>query len=156
MGGFSTSRDQVSSSSCADACGSEAPISTLLEQALDGMRGGCPDAYAAMTRRLTRATVRVTVDGETFDVRVDQGCLRVVQPDREATVWVRTTRAAVHAVLAGRRTLADAVRADELSALGRLPDLVALLDALEAFVHGAVRCDEIAQLYHDFQSERVA
>jgi hypothetical protein len=133
-----------------------ASIATLLKQAFDVLRGGCPDAYAAMTRRLSRAIVRVSVDGETFDVRVEQGCLRVLHPDGDASVWVRTSRTAVHAVLAGGRTLADAVRADELSALGRLPDLVALLDALEAFVHGAVRCDEIAQLYHDFQSERVA
>ena len=96
------------------------------------------------------------MDDEVFDVRVEDGipCVRV--PDGEASVWVRTTRAAVQAVLAGRATLADAVRADEVRAEGRLPDLVALLEALEAFVHGAVRCDEIAQLYDDFQSERVA
>ena len=59
-------------------------------------------------------------------------------------------------MLAGRRTLADAVRADEVRAEGRLAGLVSLLEALEAFVHGAVRCDAIAQLYDEFQSERVA
>ncbi len=156
MGGYSTSRDQVSSSSFADARGSEAPIATLLEQALDGLRGGCPGAHAAMARRLGGSTVRLSVDGETFDVRVERGSPRVFPPAGDATVSVRTSRATVQAVLAGRRTLADAVRADELSALGPLPALVSLLDALEAFVHGAVRCDAVAQLYHDFQRERVA
>ena len=156
MGASSTSRDQVSSSSFADARGSDAPIATLLAQALDGLRGGCPGACAAMARRLGASTVRLSVDDETFDVRVERGCPRVFHPDGDATVWVRTSRATVHAVLAGRCTLACAVRADELSALGPLPALVSLLDALQAFVHGAVRCDAIAQLYHDFQSERVA
>ena len=156
MGGFSTSRDQVSSSSFADARGSQAPIATLLEQALDGLRGGCPGAHAAMARRLGGSTVRLSVDGETFDVRVERGSPRVCQPDGDASVSIRTSRATVHAVLAGRRTLVDAIRADELSAVGRLPDLVSLLAALEAFVHGAIRCDAIARLYHNFQSERVA
>jgi hypothetical protein len=125
----------------------------MLERAFDVLRGGCPRAHAEMARRLGSATVRLAVDEETFDVRVGRGAPRIYPPDGMPTVLVRTTRAALRAVLAGRRTLADAVRADEVRAEGRLPDLVALLGALEAFVHGAVRCDAIALLYHDLQSE---
>src|SRR5438132_864647 len=86
----------------------------------------------------------------------ERGAPRVRPPDGTPTVSVCTTRAAVQAVLAGRRRLADAVRADEVRVEGRLPDLVALLEALEAFVHGAVRCDKIARLYDDFQREGAA
>jgi hypothetical protein len=146
----------VSSSSFADAVGPEAPIATMLERAVDVLRGGCPRAHAEMARRLGSATVRLAVDDETFDVRVERGAPRIRPPDGMPTVLVRTTRPALRAVLAGRRTLADAVRADEVRAEGRLPDLVTLLGALEAFVHGAVRCDAIALLYRDLQSERAA
>jgi hypothetical protein len=62
----------------------------------------------------------------------------------------------VRNVLAGQATLNDVLLGDELRAAGRMSDLVAVLEALEAFVHGAVRCDAIAQLYHEFQSEKVA
>ncbi len=146
----------MSSSSFADAGGPVAPVATLLTRAFEVLGSGCPRAHAEMARRLGSATVRLAVDDETFDVRVERGAPRIYPPDGMPTVLVRTTRAALKAVLAGRRTLADAVRADEVRAEGRLPDLVALLGALEAFVHGAVRCDKIARLYDDFQREGAA
>ena len=145
----------MSSSFFADEWG-PAPIATLLEQAFSVLQRDCPRAHSAMAKRLGNTTVRISVDDEVFDVCVEDGAPRVRAPDGEATVSVRTTRPAVRAVLAGRRTLADAVRADEVRAEGRLAGLVSLLEALEAFVHGAVRCDAIAQLYDEFQNERVA
>ena len=146
----------MSSSSLVDDGRTTAPIATLLERAFEVLRGACPRAHAEMARRLGESTVRLSVDGEVFDVRVEKGIPRVHSPHGEASVCVRTTRAAVRSVLAGRRTLADAVCADEVRVEGRLADLVTLLEALEAFVHGAVRCDEVAQLYDEFQNERVA
>lgn len=146
----------MSSSSSADAGGSAGPFATLLERAFDLLRAGCPRAHAEVARRLGGSTVHLSVDDEVVGVSVQEGALRVRLPDGEATVSVHTTRAAVRAVLAGRRTLADAVRTDAVRAEGRLPDLVALLGALDAFVHGAVRCGKIAQLYDEFQSERAA
>jgi hypothetical protein len=146
----------VSSSSSADAGGPAPPIATLLERAFDVLCGGCPRAHREMARRLGCSTVRLAVDDETFDVRVEHDAPRVRPPDGTPAVSVRTTRAAVRAVLAGRRRLVDAVLADEVRAEGRLHDLVALLEALDAFVHGAVRCDKIAQLYDEFQREGAA
>lgn len=146
----------MSSSSFADAGGPAAPIATRLARAFDELRGGCPRAHAEMARRLGDSTVRLSVDDEVFDVHVQEGAPRIRPPHGTPTVSVCTTRAAVRAVLAGRRRLADAVRSDEVRAEGGLRDLVALLEALEAFVHGAVRCDKIAQLYDDFQREGVA
>ena len=146
----------MSSSSLVDDGRTTAPIATLLERAFEVLLGACPRAHAEMARRLGESTVRLCVDGEVFDVRVEKGAPRVHPPHGEASVRVRTTRAAVRSVLAGRRTLADAVCADEVRVEGRLADLVTLLEALEAFVHGAVRCDEVAQLYDEFQNERVA
>ena len=41
-------------------------------------------------------------------------------------------------------------------ARGALRDLVAVLAALDAFVHGAVRCAAMSDLFDEFQTERVA
>jgi hypothetical protein len=57
----------------------------------------------------------------------------------------------VRSVLAGDRSLADALRDDALVARGSLRDLVTVLAALDAFVHGAVRCREMPELFEEFQ-----
>jgi hypothetical protein len=146
----------VSSSSSAEIGGAAAPVATLLKRAFEVLGSGCPRAHREMARRLGDSTVRLSVDDEVFDVHVERDAPRVRAPAGSPTVSVCTTRSAVRAVLAGRRRLADAVRADEVRAEGRLRDLVAVFEALEAFVHGAVRCDKIAQLYDDFQHEGAA
>jgi hypothetical protein len=153
---MSICRIRVSSSSSTETSRPEDRIATLLAHAFELMQSDAPGAYAEMARRLGRSTVRIAVDDDIFDVRVEHDVPRVRDPHDHATVSVRTSRATVRDVLAGRRTLAGALRADELRAEGRASDLVAVLEALEAFVHGAVRCDAVAQLYHDFQRERVA
>jgi hypothetical protein len=107
-----------------------------------------------MARRLGGTVVRITVDEEIFDVRVDDDAVCVRTTDGSAGVAVSVSRVAVQEVLAGR-TLVNAVQAGDVRVCGGLRDLVALLDALEAFVHGAVRCDAIAQVYNDFQMEGV-
>jgi hypothetical protein len=52
--------------------------------------------------------------------------------------------------------MAQALWRDELRARGALRDLVAVLHALDAFVHGALRCPQLAVQFDEFQSERVA
>jgi hypothetical protein len=146
----------VSSSSFTDAEAVPVSIATMLDRAFAHMELGCPMAFDEIARRLAGVTVRLAVDEETFDVRVADGAPRVGPPVGVAGVEVTTSRAAVRAVLSGETTLAEAVRADRVRATGRLVDLVALLDALDAFVHGAVRSEGIEQLYDDFQHEGVA
>jgi hypothetical protein len=142
----------VSSSSSTDG----ASIATLLARALELMEGGCPAALDELGRCLSGVTVGLRVDDESFDVRVEDGKAIVGPPAGPATVRISTSRVAVRAVLSGQRTLADAVRADAVRARGPLRDLVAVLGALEAFVHGAVRSAAVEQLHDDFQGERVA
>jgi hypothetical protein len=139
----------VSSSSSTDG----ASIATLLARALELMQGGCPAALDELGRCLADVTVGLRVDDESFDVRVEAGMAIVGPPAGPATVTISTSRAAVRAVLSGQRTLADAVRADAVRARGPLRDLVAVLGALEAFVHGAVRSAAAERLHDDFQNE---
>jgi hypothetical protein len=129
-------------------------VAPLLERAFAAIRHDCPGAHAALARRLAGATVRLAVDDEVFDVDVHGGAPRVRAPEGPPSVSVRTSRAAVSDVLAGRRSLADAVWADDVEVTGSLGDLVDVLEALEAFVHGAVRSGEATRLLDEFQGER--
>jgi hypothetical protein len=109
-----------------------------------------------MARRLGRLRVRISVDDEVFEVAREEDTVRVSDADGSATVFIETSRAVVRDVLSGRCTLAATLREDALRARGALRDLVAVLAALEAFVHGAVRCEGLAALFDEFQTERVA
>jgi hypothetical protein len=131
-------------------------VGELLSRAFDAVRRDCPGAHAEVARRLTGVTVRLSVDDEVFGVDVHEGAPQVRPPDGSPTVSIGTTRAVVGDVLAGHRGLTDAVRADDVRATGSLAHLVAVLEALEAFVHGAVRSREAPRLYDEFQGERVA
>ena len=146
----------MSSSSSTEGRRQGEAIATLLARAFELLLSSCPRACAEMARRLGESTVRITVDNETFDVYAEHDTVRLRIPRGHATVSIRTSRATVRDVLAARSTLRDALKDDELRAEGHLHDLVVVLEALEAFVHGALRCDAIAQLYHEFQSEKVA
>jgi hypothetical protein len=82
--------------------------------------------------------------------------LRSHSPNDEADVAIGTSRATIREVLAGTTTMDEALHTDGLEARGTLRDLVAVLAALEAFVHGALRCEHMAELFDEFQTERVA
>jgi hypothetical protein len=113
-------------------------------------------AYTEIARRLGERRVRISVDGETFDVAAPEGLARVCRPEGDPVVTIETTRALVRQVLAGACSLEQALHDDSLRARGTLHDLVAVLAALEAFVHGAVRCEAMPKLFDQFQTEKVA
>ena len=125
-----------------------------LARAFDVMAGEAERAHDAIARRLGRRRVRIRVDDEAFDVVAVHGAPQVTKPEGDALVTIETSRALVRSVLAGRVTLAEGLRTDALRARGALRDLVAVLSALEAFVHGAVRCAAMPELFDDFQRER--
>jgi hypothetical protein len=133
-------------------------VATQLARALDAIARESTVTYGLMLRRLDWVRVRIRVDDELFDVASDaaRGVLRVEPVDGEARVVIETSRAVVRDVLAGRSTLPEVLRSGALTARGTLRDLVAVLSALEAFVHGAVRSRATAELFHDFQTEGAA
>jgi hypothetical protein len=130
-------------------------IATQLEVAFALLARSVPTALDEIARRLGTRRVRITVDDEAFDV-IATDKLRVTSPTDEADVTIATSRATIRDVLAGITTMDEALHTDGLEARGTLRDLVAVLNALEAFVHGAVRCEHMAELFDEFQTERVA
>jgi hypothetical protein len=145
----------VSSSSSTEAPRSTT-IAESLERAFRILASDAPAAHREIACRLGAARVRITVDDEVLEVARVQNEIQVLRSSGLATVTIDTTREAVRDVLAGRHTLADALRDDALRAFGALHDLVAVLAALDAFVHGAVRCRTMPELFDEFQTERVA
>jgi hypothetical protein len=131
-------------------------VATLLDRALMLLARDAPDAHNELARRLGDGHVRICIDAEVFDVECVNGSVRVFAPHGAPSVVVETTRAVVHEVLGGQRTIVTALHGDELRARGSLRNLITVLTALEAFVHGAVRSGAVAELFDDFQSERVA
>jgi hypothetical protein len=145
----------VSSSYSTDDETATTTVSEQLACALDAISRESTVTYGQMLRRLDRVRVRIRVDDELFDVASDaaRGFMRVEAVDGDARVAIETSRAVVRNVLAGRSTLAEVLRSGALTANGTLRDLVAVLSALEAFVHGAIRSRATAALFGDFQTE---
>jgi len=144
----------VSSNSSTDD-GPPTPVATQLSGAFNALARESTVTHRQMLRRLDQVRVRIRVDDELFDIATDaaRGVVQVEQVDGEARVTIATSRAVVHDVLAGRRTLPEVLREGTLTAYGALRDLVAVLSALEAFVHGAVRSRATAELFEDFETE---
>jgi hypothetical protein len=133
------------------------PVAAQLARAFDALARESAGSYREVLRRLDHLRVRIRVDDERFDVATDaaRGLVQVDRAAGDARVTIETTRAVVRDVLAGRCTLAEVLRAGSLTACGTLRDLVAVLHALEAFVHGAARSRETARMFGDFQTEGV-
>jgi hypothetical protein len=146
----------VSSSSSTDRIPAPSPVATQLARAFALLAGEVPSIHTEVAARLGTVRVRLTVDDEVFDVANIDGAPRVIDAVDDASVTIATTQAVVRDVLAGGRTMAEVVRDDALRALGPLRDLVAVLAALDAFVHGAIRCHAMSALFDEFQTERVA
>src|SRR5262249_44303165 len=114
-------------------------IAVQLDDAFRLLARNVPTALDEISRRLGPSRVRITVDDERFDVGTTDK-LRITEARGEADVEITTSRATIRDVLAGNTTMDEALHTDGLEARGSLRDLVAVLSALEAFIHGAVRC----------------
>jgi hypothetical protein len=152
----STWKQQVSSNSSTERALLPGSVAAKLSHAFVILAHQCRPAHDEIARRIDGPRVRIKVDDEVFDVASMQGVPRVSNPEGHPSVTIETSRSLVDDVLAGRCTLAEGLRDDALRARGTLRDLVAVLAALEAFVHGAVRCEAMPELLDDFQTERIA
>jgi hypothetical protein len=145
----------VSSSSSAEEPQPTA-VAEQLDRAFRILACDVPVAHREVALRLGAVRVRIHIDDEVLDVACAHEQPQVLSPSGAAAVTFATTRATVRDVLAGRSTLAEVLRNDTLRARGTLRDLVAVLAALDAFVHGAIRCEAMPELFDEFQTERVA
>lgn len=121
----------------------------FLDRALHALAAEVPAAYARISELLSGRTLRVTVDGISRYVRVEES-RHVLDLAGKETAELRTSRSVLVDLLEARRTLLDAVLFDDFVLRGGSADLAALHDALIAFIQGAVRSRTLPSLLHAY------
>ncbi|WP_437899293.1 sterol-binding-like protein [Sorangium sp. So ce124] len=131
-------------------------MAALLDESLATLARELPEAHARMCARLAGRTVRIEVDGEIFAAVFEGAAARVrrlgAEDDAGADASITASRRAIRDVLEARRSLADAVLADEVEAVAPIDSLVEVLSGLSTYVHGAVRCPSFPRLLERFQA----
>jgi hypothetical protein len=128
----------------------------FLADSFSTLRREMPNGYHAMCRSLQPRTVALTVDGEPVGVHFEPARAVIARPVAQPTIEVRTTRAAILALIDATHTLHEAVLNDALYLRGDPSDLLAFHDGLMAYVHGAVRSPSFPHLLQAFRSARAA
>lgn len=141
----------MSSSSCAIS----GPVADLLAESFEALAAELPAAYARVCAPLAGRVVEIRIDGERIVASFADGRARVragAGEDGEgADVRIVTSRRVILDVLDARRSLAEAVLADEVEVVGALDRLVEAHAGLTAYAHGAVRCRSFAGLLRRFR-----
>jgi len=127
----------------------ESAFATFLARSLELLLEQSPAHFLAVRRRMRGLSVRIAIDGEA-PVRVQLDARPFVGPDAHADIVAGVARQHLAALLDGALTIEDAVDDDRLRLQGALDGLLSFLDALEAWIHGAVRCPAFPTLYREF------
>ncbi len=131
----------------------EPAFSTFLERSFDRLRRGAPLAYARVVAVLSLEPVRVRVGQETLEVHASDGHLRIGVTSDRALARLVTTRAALRRLVEGETTLVAAVLDESFHLQGSVEQLLRLHDALDAYLHGAVRAPGMDALLAKFLGE---
>lgn len=130
-------------------------VETLLAASLAVLAAERPAAHARLCARLEGRSVSIHVGEERLLVTFAAGAGAVrataAGEDPPADVRIVTRRRAILEVLDARRSLAEAVLADEVEVVGELPRLEEALEGLVTYVHGGVRCPSFPALVDRFR-----
>jgi hypothetical protein len=116
------------------------------------LRDGTPFAYARIVEILKRRAVIIVVDREPIALRNVGNELLVSQPSGDESVFLETKRRVILDLVEARCTLCDAVLDDAMHVRGPIEHVVALHDALMAYVEGAVRNPRFPALLDEYLS----
>lgn len=101
---------------------------------------------------LAGCDVHIWVDGEPVRLEFEPSTIRLSGARGSACIEVRTSRAAILALLDDRISLDQAILRDALELRGRPADLLRFYDGLIAYVHGAVRAPSFPRLFDAFRA----
>jgi hypothetical protein len=145
-----------SSSSATERLG---PVGELLAASFAMLAAELPAAHDRMCARLSGRAVEIRVGGERLLATFGPAGARVVAvgegEEGEApgvSARIAASRGAILDVLDARRSIAEAVLADEVEVLAPIDELVELMGGLRAYVHGAVRCPSFPRLLARFRA----
>ena len=104
-----------------------------------------------MCRALAPRALELDVDDEVVTIRFDhRGIIEFVSP-APAAVSLRTSRAAILAMIDGQHSLVSAVLAGILDLRGRPADVSAFHDGFTRYLEGGVRARSFPRLLEEFR-----
>lgn len=125
----------------------------FVRRALASLRAEVPWAHAGVAHALAPASTTVVVDGEPATLRNDRTELYVDATfDASAGSRCVTTSRVLLDLVAGRDTLIGAIETDRVHLSGSAEALLGWFDALEYFLHGAVRAHGFDTLLDEFKA----
>lgn len=119
------------------------------------LEGEKPFVYARIGEMLRDRAVNVRVDGEALGIRFPKGRFALGPPVEYPFIELDSSRRTILDVVDGRLTLEDAVWEERIRLFGSLDALLLFLDALVAYLQGAVRCPSFPWLLDCYRDRRV-
>jgi hypothetical protein len=124
----------------------------FLGRSLEVMAAQAPPAYAGLARALAGLPLRLEVDGRCSVLSFADGRHRLAD-EGEARALLRTDRATILDLVAGRISLLEALRGERLWLQGSPASLVRLDEALRLYLAGAVRAPAFGPLLQAFRHD---
>jgi hypothetical protein len=121
-------------------------FSDHLGAGLEALRVEMPVAHARMVRAIGPRTAELTIDEERVLVRFGN-------IDAKPDVRVVCSAETILALADGDQTLEEAIASDRLTIFGGVDDLIAFHDALQFFLHGAVRSPTFPRRLERFRAD---
>lgn len=131
--------------------GAGGPIAALVERAVRVLEEECPVHSAGLSSVLSRVSVGIELDDESFSMTAPAGRTELVRGSARGDIGVRATGEAARALLEGRLSLIDAVREGRIRIFGAPRVLSEGSLALRWFLHGLVRARRGAGLLEEFK-----
>lgn len=134
----------------------ERSFRSYLTAALERIEVDAPGLYRRIGEHLGRRALSIEVDGEVVCLSAPGGRVTLEEGSIRAVVHACTTKAEIVALADGEALLEEAIVAERVHLVGAIDDLLACLDALSAFLNGAVRSPELGSLMGELRREVAA
>jgi hypothetical protein len=121
-----------------------------LRRSLDAIEAEVPAIHRLLCERLGRLPVRLVIDDEHVVVANAGTRLALVADLDGCGTQFRSDRATLLDLVHGRSTFLDAVVAGRVDLTGAVGDLLGFYDALQVYLHGAVRSPSLPSLLDEF------
>jgi len=133
----------------------ERAFAQFVHRSLAAIGSDTPWLHEQLRRALGHWTALLVVDGECTTIRAGAAnTVMVAAESRAADIRCTTTSAAILRLIQGADTIVDAIEADRVQLVGAADALLAWTDALDIFLHGAVRVRAFDGLLTDFEQSR--
>jgi hypothetical protein len=122
-----------------------AALPEYVEESLKLLERETPVHFAAVKSRLGGLTALIRVD-DAAPFRLDLATTPWIGPAAEADVDVGLSPSDIEGLLTGALTIEEAITHDRLAVRGELDHVLDFLDALGAWLHGAIRAQSMPAL----------